>query len=227
MQWLSMGENCLPDDILSRHGRKAFSTPFSPCRSNIDYALQLEREGYGQLLDPEKLVVGDAWGKRVVRSTSVIECDPVFDPGHRLGFEFTHHDPIASAQDRESFRRKVERLASLRGKEDVVFLYHHRRNIKSDLNVVRRKLAELVGHYQGQTARCHVVLFHQALVAQAEDRRLESLGMKDGVIEFALHTEKIWGGTDNEVFWARVDDDLLQDMLRLAEASIRDECGED
>jgi hypothetical protein len=219
MQWLSMGENCLPDDILKRHGRKSFSTPFSPCRSNIDYVLQLEREGYDQLLDPVKMVVGDAWGKRVIRSTTVINCAPLFDPAHRLGFEFTHHDPIASAEDRESFRRKIERLAKVKGSEDVVFLYHHRRNKNSDLAIVRSTLAELIGHYESENARCNVVLFQQTLVAQAEDRRLESLGMQNGVIEFVLHTQKVWGGTVADEFWARTDDDLLQDMLQQAEAS--------
>lgn len=43
MIWLSLGENCLSDNILSRHSLKSFSTPFSHARSNIDYALELEK----------------------------------------------------------------------------------------------------------------------------------------------------------------------------------------
>ncbi|MFJ5369320.1 DUF1796 family putative cysteine peptidase, partial [Bosea sp. CER48] len=44
--WLSLGENCLPDNILERNGLKMFSTPFSHGRSNIEYAIQLHSEGY-------------------------------------------------------------------------------------------------------------------------------------------------------------------------------------
>ena len=45
MYWLSLGENCLPDNVLQRHGRKTLSTVFSSGRSNIDYAVSLEEKG--------------------------------------------------------------------------------------------------------------------------------------------------------------------------------------
>ncbi|MCQ2587766.1 MAG: papain-like cysteine peptidase [Treponema sp.] len=39
-----MGENCLPDNILSRNDLKSFSSPFSYCRSNIEYILAFEKD---------------------------------------------------------------------------------------------------------------------------------------------------------------------------------------
>lgn len=42
--YLSLGENCLADDILKRYKLKSFSTPYSPTRSNIEYAIQSEKK---------------------------------------------------------------------------------------------------------------------------------------------------------------------------------------
>ena len=53
--FVSIGENCLADDILQRHGQKAFSTPYSFARSNIDYAIKLEETEYNTLLLPDNL----------------------------------------------------------------------------------------------------------------------------------------------------------------------------
>ena len=35
--YLSFGENCLTDNILSRYNIKSYSTPYSSARSNIEY----------------------------------------------------------------------------------------------------------------------------------------------------------------------------------------------
>ena len=52
---LSLGENCLPDDILRRNGLKSFSSPYASGRSNIEYVLSFENERFGDFLNPEYL----------------------------------------------------------------------------------------------------------------------------------------------------------------------------
>ena len=125
-RWLALGENCLPDDILKRHGKKSFSTPFSACRSNIDYALALDECDYATLLGPEGLCVRQVGIRQVVVQTKIEPCEPVYVQSSMQGFEFTHHDPLASLHDQASFKRKIERLISLRGSENCVFFYLHR-----------------------------------------------------------------------------------------------------
>lgn len=208
--WLSLGENCLPDDILKRHGRKSFSTPYSSGRANIDYALALERNDYEGLLDPANLKYSDDLAKPVVRSTRYRESADLFDPWHSKGFEFTHHDVLKSAEASDSYRRKIDRLLAARGKQDVVFLYHHRTTSRSDLPQLRSKLAEFQGLYLSERARCVIVLFHQVIIADSEERRVQADSFGTDLHEFTLHTRFRWGGNDPEIFWARNDDDLFR-----------------
>ena len=210
--WLSLGENCLPDDILKRHELKSFSTPYSSGRSNIDYALALEATNYATLLDRDALARGDVYGAPVVRSTRFVESDPIFDPMHVRGFEFTHADPISSEKDRESYGRKIARLLAIRGKLGVVFLYHHRRTDKSNLPLLREKLERFAELYSSDVAQCTIALFHQEKIDPQRDRRLETTHSRN-LAEYVFHTEHMWAGSDPDLFWARTDDDLIGSML--------------
>ncbi|WP_080745970.1 DUF1796 family putative cysteine peptidase [Comamonas thiooxydans] len=212
MLWLSLGENCLTDDILSRYGKKSFSTPYSPCRSNIEYALNLERLNYHGLLDSENLKVEDNWGKKVVRSKLVSTCEAVYYPAHMAGFEFTHHDPLNSEKDRISFQRKIQRLDEYRGKKDFCFLYFHRKHIDSDLNEIRRRLREFCEYYKSSFNKVHVSLFYQTKIEEDVERRM-SFELNDGVLEFEFRTNELWEGKNPDVFWGRVDDDLIEQMI--------------
>lgn len=224
MLWLSLGENCLPDDLLKRHQKKSFSTPYSPCRSNIDYALHLEQRGYEVLLDKTLLTVADAYGARVVRSLAVVDADPIFESAHRGGFEFTHHDVLTVDSDRQSFRRKIDRLNNLRGKEDVLFLYHHRRTKETDLKAVRAKLMKFTEHYKADGVSCMAALFYQTPVARGEARGLVVSDRNGSLLEYEFRTYDLWGGKDPEVFWARVDDDLVVEMISHAETEFSAVC---
>jgi len=210
--WLSLGENCLPDDILKRHSRKSFSTPYSSGRTNIDYAIFLESENYSELLSKENLVYGDAWGTKVVRSNYVTKSDDIYELGCSKGFEFTHHDPISSPKDLESCRRKIQRLLNLRGKRNVLFMYHHRRNARSDINKIKDKLRCFQSKYRSDGVECLVVLFYQSVVKKSE-RCVEFMGQSDGLFEFAFFTEHLWGGNDPNVMWALNDEDLIRQMI--------------
>jgi len=211
--WLSLGENCLPDDVLSRHGRKSFSTPFSSGRTNIDYALELEAKNYDGLLIKSNLQYFDAWSTKVVRSTLINQSEDIYDASCMKGFEFTHHDPIASQKDLESLTRKVERMLSLKGNESVVFLYHHRKNPRSDLKKLLRKLVKFNEFYSNEFCKSYIVLFYQTLCMDEAHRRI-ILGYSDkSILEFNFHTKFFWQGADPLVFWAKSDDDLFSEMF--------------
>lgn len=220
--WLSLGENCLADGILKRFARKSFSTPYSHGRSNIDYAIALEERGYEKLLDKNYLVVGDAWGQNVVRSSLYVDADPIFDSSCTKGFEFTHHDPLQSIADCESYQRKISRLIEIRATHDVVFLYHHRKNDKSNSKLLHEKLKRFKSFYCENGHTCCIVLFYQLIVTTEASRGLVCKGINDEILEFELHTVNLWGGVNQDLFWARVDDDLISEMFNRVDSYLID-----
>lgn len=213
MIFASLGENCLTDDILRRHDLKSFSTPFSPCRSNIDYALTLEKDNYKSLLVKENLVAEVVSGKTIVRSSVVIDCDNTYDPWHMKGFEFTHHDVLNCDHHRQSFQRKIDRLDSFRHKKDAVFFYHHRKNTKTDLETLRKKLKQFSMYYKSEINKVFMVLFYQTIVPDNESRRLDFHSHDSFILDFNFITNAMWGGRDPELFWAKSDDDLIKKMI--------------
>jgi len=55
---LSLGENCMPGMVLKRFGVKnTWSTPYTYARSNIRCAIELEKEGYKDLLNKDFILL--------------------------------------------------------------------------------------------------------------------------------------------------------------------------
>ncbi|MGV8947463.1 MAG: DUF1796 family putative cysteine peptidase [Lutibacter sp.] len=210
--WLSLGENCLSDSILERHGLRTFSTVYSNGRSNIDYALFLEKNNYQKLLKTENLKYDFFKGVKVVRSTSVVDCDPIFLDLQMNGFEFTHHDVIGNKKHIESCRRKIERQLKFRKKRNFIFLYHHRLNETSDFNLLFKKLYEFSKFYSTKTYFCKMIIFSQNIVKDNSERNISYKKINDSVHFFNLATLKIWDG-DTDDFWAKNDTDLIQQLI--------------
>lgn len=123
------------------------------------------------MLDPATLVRAEVTGSPVVRSAKFIECDPIYRDLHMNGFEFTHLDVISKPEARSSYERKAERLLALRGKGDVVFLYHHRYSGASDLPLLREKLKRFADLYRSETAQCLMACFYQMRLPANAERR--------------------------------------------------------
>jgi len=213
MYWLSLGENCLPDHIISRHQLKGFATPYSHGRSNIDYALALEDRNYAGLLDVENLGRFESFGEKVVRSTLPLKADPIFHPSVSRGFEFTHHDVIANEAARQSYHRKIERLQRARGQEDITFLYHYRMNRSANVPSLLDKLQRFASFYTSAKGAARVVAFTQSVSPVGARREVECIARHGNTMFFVLHTRRHWSGADPDVFWARCDDDLIARML--------------
>jgi hypothetical protein len=211
--WLSLGENCLPDNILKRYGLKSFSTPFSFGQTNLDYALLLERIRYKGFLDQENLKYEQQSVKRFTRSKLTNKCDNIYVHYHMRGFGTSYFDLINSEEDRESFDRKIKRLLSLRGKGNTVFFYHHRFHEQQNLELIFEKAVEYSKYYSKTLRKSHVVVFTQKIICDITHRGLHYQRVRNNIHFFNFHTEKIWEGNDPDIFWAKPDDDLIQKMI--------------
>lgn len=212
--WLSLGENCLTDSILQRYGIKSFSTLYSHGRSNIDYALFLEKNDYKDILNIENLRYDNIGKDKVVRSTLANSCDAIFSELHMNGFEFTHHNVIDSEKDKESAKRKIQRMLAIRGTEDVVFFYHHRINPNSDFDSLFNKALELSKYYRLNGRMCHIIIFFQRIITEDTNRGIHYRTVLPGIHSFELCTKEIWGGNNPNILWATVDDDLIYKMVK-------------
>ena len=215
--WISLGENCLSDDILRRHNRKSFSSVFSSGRSNIEYILQMEKDNYQSLLKPEFLRHFPDGEHAVVRSTFYKHCTGNYSERHMLGFEFSHHDPLSVMEDKRAFKRRITRQLDYRGNKNFVFLYHHRITTGSDLALLRKHLNEFLSYYNVNGCDCKVVLFYQKIIGEEQPKRIDFIPQGNGLLEFVCQTYALWGGDDLDTFWAKNDDALFAEMFAVVD----------
>ena len=156
--YLSFGENCLTDEILSRYNLKSFSTPFSSGRSNIEYVLQIEKDEYKDFLNPDFMKYGIFNEKNVVRLTKYNEIKNQYHYMQMEGFEFSHHDVLNNLKMREKIDRRVKRLLEAKNKEVNIF-YHHRYCVDTNEDMLIRDLAELKDIYEGRNNKVNIFMF--------------------------------------------------------------------
>lgn len=210
--WLSLGENCLSDDILQRHHRKSYSSVFSSGRSNIDYILDMENDNYENLLNKEHLYTATIGNEHVVRSNYYDKSSVHYHELHMNGFEFTHHNPLDKPEHVDAFKRRLTRMTSQKGKSNFIFLYHHRHCDNQNLLLLKEKLKIFQKFYSTGGKKCFIIFFYQSLVNE-NLRGLKLIGSTEGIYEFKIDTQHEWAGENQDVFWARVDDDLIGKML--------------
>lgn len=212
--YLSIGENCLTDNILDRHKIKSFSTPYSHGRSNLDYAIHLEKESYSELLNPQHLYYGYVGETKVVRNSYYTKSDSIYNELHKNGFEFTHHDVINNEFQRKSYQRKIARMLSFDKGQQLKFIYHYRNNVDLDLKLLIAKAAEFLSYYQKRNIKCEFIFFTQEIVTENFQRSITKIHDSDNVKGFLLKTLEFWAGDDEDVLWARNDDDLFVNMIQ-------------
>jgi hypothetical protein len=177
----------------------------------------MERDNYKNLLKESNLQHFPDGEHSVVRSTYYKNCIGKYSPRHMLGFEFSHHDPLRIKEDNRAFRRRISRQLKYRGVKDFVFLYHHRITEHSNLSLLRSFLNELLALYNIKGCKCKVVLFYQNIIDKSTETFIDSVSNDTGLLEFVCHTHEIWGGDDLEVFWAKKDDSLFEEMFRIVD----------
>ena len=208
---LSFGENCLTDDILSRTGLKSFSSPYSSGRTNVEYVLAFEKEGFADLLNGDYLKYEYADGKKVSRNKKYVATRNRYHESCAHGFEFTHHDVIGSKMKSDTIRKRCQRMLELKNR-NIVIVYHHRLCAETDEALLISHLAELADIYRARGNEVSVFMFCQALIP-AENQRRVVRSVRGGVHVYEFHTLREWAGDNDDVFWARCDDDLLKTMI--------------
>lgn len=205
--YLSLGENCLADDILKRYKLKSFSTPYSPTRSNIEYAIQNEKNHYANLLEENILTYEIRYKKKTAVNKKFDEPLNIYEKGVSNGFEFTHHDVISDKEARNSFIRKINRLLDIK-ESKIVFLYHYRHSKNNSIDKIIPKFKEFLDYYPN----ANLCVMHQTLCADNSERHIELRQCKK-ITLFEFYTLNIWAGENPEIFWARCDEDLIRMMI--------------
>jgi hypothetical protein len=212
--YVSIGENCLTDNILDRFNIKSFSTPYSHGRSNIDYAIHLESEKYQNLLNPEFLYYDYVGETKVVRNKHYSKSDKIYSSLHLNGFEFTHHDVINNKNQRESYERKILRMCTLDSRKKLKFIYHYRNNEDKDIELFISKANDFLNFYLERNIKSELIFFTQEIVSKKDERALIKVHDSEKIKGYVLRTLETWAGDDQDVFWARKDDDLLLKMIK-------------
>jgi len=209
-EYISIGENCLADDILKRFNMKSFSSPYASSRSNIEYILAFENSEFQDFLNPDFLVREEALGPFAVRNKRFIETENDYDVSCTCGFEFTHLD-VFQQEYRETMQRRCNRLLHLRGKK-LHMLYHHRYCETTNLSVLANHLNQLKNIYERRGNKVYIYCLLQSLVNSESERRVEKKKVK-GIYIYQLYTTSIWKGSHQDTFWARNDNDLLEAVI--------------
>lgn len=212
--YVSIGENCLTDHLLDRHGVKSFATVYSHGRSNLDYAIQLEEEQYGNLLNNDFLYYDQLGSTRVVRNSRYKVVDQIFDSTHTNGFEFTHHDIIGNETKRKSLERKLSRLNKYRGVKNFKFYYHYRLHNNLSLEALFKKAETFLKFYQTNGRECEFIIFTQSIVDSKDLRGVEKVMHSDKIRVYTFKTTEAWAGDDAGIFAAKHDDDLIVEMFK-------------
>jgi len=132
---ISLGENCLIDNLLKKYNMKTYSYPFGSCRSNIEYVIDIIQDDFCNFLDPRFLY------RKTVNTTQELVKNNFYKQSsniytHGDDFEFTHHDVHLNPEHIESIKRKVSRFNALNTATNVspvYFYYYHRTNKHTDM----------------------------------------------------------------------------------------------
>ncbi len=212
--YISIGENCLTDNILDRFNIKSFSTPYSHGRSNIEYAIHLEKERYRNLLTYEYLYYDYVGETKVVRNRHYSQSDETYNKLHVNGFEFTHHDVINNDTHRKSYERKVLRMLDLDDRKKLKFIYHYRNNENMNTQLFVQKSEEFLKLYLERNINSELIFFTQEIVSTKEERAIVKIHDSKNIKGYVLKTLEAWEGNDQDVFWAKKDNDLLIKMIK-------------
>lgn len=210
-EYISLGENCLPDDVLSFLGLKNESYPFGGGRFNIEYIIQLIETDFADLLNEQYLFWGKTVAKDVVRNNRYTFQHNIYSDTVTQGFEFTHHNVFEEAP-RRSFIRKMDRFkAVLASGKNIVFFYNYRYSENNDIN----QLIELMNRFlsiaknkYGHQYKCLIV--YQTL--NKPERRLYTKEISSSIYLAEFITKEEWEGDEN---WnGSCDRDLFKQLFQ-------------
>ncbi len=98
----------------------------------------------------------------------------------------------------------------------MVFLYNYRYNANQNISKVISYAQEFLSYYDKTNTR--LVLMYQDINTKY---RGVDVNLVDNIYIFKYSVEKVWGGNEGEVFWALIDDDLIQKMLSYIKGDLK------
>lgn len=211
--FISIGENCLIDHILSKYKYKRESYPFGNCRSNIEYITQIIETDFRNFLDKKLLYKDMVDARQIVIKNKVYNMlNDIYCLSVSSNYEFTHHNILDDATLYATFLRRVERFkAIMKSDEDIYFIYYYKHTPKRNVN----KIIELLNKYLNMiekkyNKKCKCMLWYQNILNDPNDRTFVKICYESNnnimLVEFNCH--KIWGSYVN---WnAKTDYDLFE-----------------
>ena len=206
--WLACGENCMPIDILRRHGRNAPSTPYSSGRSDIEHLSHFESTEYRDLLKNDYIIkanalTGECYLNIAKKSSGLCR------PGRHQYLEFTHHNPD-NEKDLKALQRRTDRMLTLRKiNRPITFFYHHRSStgFEETKSMIKKRFIGILDYYTNATALC----YSQQIIEKEKQKGFDFLKTFGGKVNFCtLKTQNVWGGNNLNHFFGRNEDQILK-----------------
>ena len=87
-------------------------------------------------------------------------------------------------------------------------------NYKEYLSDMTENLGIPLEYYQKRDIKCEFIFFTQELVTDKTNRSISKIHDLNNVKGFLLKTLNYWVGDDEDILWAKNDDDLLSILLK-------------
>lgn len=216
-KWISFGENCLTQTLINHIGLDTEYTPFTFTRTNTDYILDFERNGYDRLKDNDNFTSRPEyyWQTSLIEE---IDTGETFIGVSRV-FAFGHHyDILSNKDDREKIDRRIDRMSKLKN-EKIAILYHH----MVDADIIsypsleptgngrrpgREHILEKLNEIRNYYPNSDVLFFYRM---HSDVKSISLVSSENGIYEFAINTPNKWCDDD---WHGRKDYDLLLTMIK-------------
>lgn len=194
---ISLGENCLIDELLSKYGIKKESYAFGSVRTNIEYDFEIIKDNFEDLLKSDLLVKKQVNGSQAVKNKKYskvqndIYCSTVID-----SFEFTHHNVLDNNKDIESYNRKIERTKIALESNDIIFWYHYRYSTNNNLEILIKQFDVFIKYLskKNNKKKYHICIFTQII---SDDIHFINEQYNNNINIVKCYEKNIWSGADN------------------------------
>lgn len=149
--------------------------------------------------------------KKVPRNKKYVITENKYHESCSKGFEFTHHDVIGDKKMYNTIQKRCNRMLKKNDKK-LIILYHHRFCEYTNRDLLISHLLELKKLYENRYKEVIIYLFSQTIVTKPELRKVESYDM-EGIKVYLFYTLNEWAGKNQDIFWARCDNDLIKEMI--------------
>jgi hypothetical protein len=187
---ISIGENCLTQNILNKYGLGGEHSCFSSCRSNIELITKIIDDDFKNFTNLdfikfEKINNSFNGGRNIFyKNDSDIFCPTVFN-----GFEFTHHD-IRNVKQKDSVLRKIQRFKNNMLNDNLVFWYHYRYSENNNID----RLLQLFEKFDRNFKTAKYVIFYQDV--SHNKNNFSHIKLKNFNL-LKCFDGNIWSGEDN------------------------------